>query len=785
MAANSIVEIVRYLGRIERVRDAENQTDRQLLDRFLRNKDDVALETLVRRYAPMVWGVCRRTVFNHHDAEDAFQATFYVFVRKAASLRTRKSVAGWLHVAAHKTAQKARQMTRRRFERERRVTVMPEPEARTTDQTNGSELKDLLDDALSQLPERYRSVVVLCDLQEKTRPQAARQLGLPEGTVGSRLARGRALLAKRLAGRGLAVSSAALGALLSKQTVSAAVPGPLLSSTIRVAGLLAAGDGAGAISAQVSTLVKGVLKAMVIAKQRTAILVLLLVGLVPSGGLLAHHVLTIGNVAPDGTDTMPAAPAEEVGEILPRALHNEQVWDVALSADGRFAISIGRDQTLKAWNVATGEQLWQKEGQAGDQPGVALSPDGQTAFAGNDHCVRCWNMATGEEGAPLRAPMGRVRSVVVSRDGRKLLAGGTMAVVLWDLQSGKVIRKLDNCGYIHCAALSPDCERIITGGESTLYPPWPRTPLTRLWDVKTGKEIGRFVGHTDRINCLDFSPDGRLAVSGSFDKTVRIWDVATQRELQKLPHGELLEHVMFHPDGQRVLSACADNVLYLWAAAAAHEIHRFEGHTAPIMSFDVSRDGRYALTGSRDGTVRRWRLPDPESQASHQITAPEKDKATLEKEAEDGAAMVLEAIGAKLTRDDNLPGRPVVEVQLTGNKQLNDTILWHVKDFKRLNGLYIGRTGTTDAGLEHLQNLKSLRVLDLGTTQVTDAGMKHLAKLDGLLSLCLVSTRVTDSGLKDLKGLKGVRYLLLQATGVSDAGVKEIREALPQRDVRK
>src|SRR5262249_37363713 len=147
------------------------------------------LETLVRRYAPMVWGVCRRTLFHHHDAEDAFQATFFVFVRKAASLRSRQSVAGWLHVAAHKTALKARQMARLRGEREEQVTVMPEPKAKSPERTLDADLLSVLDDELSRLPEKYRSVLVLCELQEKTRKQAARQLKLAEGTVGSRLAR--------------------------------------------------------------------------------------------------------------------------------------------------------------------------------------------------------------------------------------------------------------------------------------------------------------------------------------------------------------------------------------------------------------------------------------------------------------------------------------------------------------------------------------------------------------------------------------------------------------------
>jgi RNA polymerase sigma factor (sigma-70 family) len=649
MAANSIVEIVRYLGRIERVRDAENQTDRQLLDRFLRNKDDVALETLVRRYAPMVWGVCRRTVFNHHDAEDAFQATFYVFVRKAASLRKRKSVAGWLHVAAHKTAQKARQMTRRRFERERQVTVMPEPEARTAEQTNGSELKDLLDDALSHLPERYRSVVVLCDLQEKTRPQAARQLGLPEGTVGSRLARGRALLAKRLARRGLAVSGAAVAALLSKQTVSAAVPGPLLSSTIRVAGLLALGEGAGAVSAQVSTLVKGVLKAMVIAKQRTAILVLLLAGVVPSGGLLAHHAWS-NSFAPSGDTSNSAKAFDPSQQEDPDANRNDErhwplpepegpvqvgetrsfksptatgaVTAVAFSHDGRRAITCADDGFVRQYDLAGGKELWAFNTHTpgpGTVRDVAVSRDGRLALVAVGDCtVRLLNTETGEEIRQFVGHRSRVEGVSFSNSGRLALsASGTWypnvehdnTVRLWDVATGTQIRCFEgHTSWVSIPVFSPD-ERYV------LSPSDDRT--IRMWDVETGEEVRRFVGHAGFIRTAVFSRDGRWILSSSEDSTLRLWDAATGAEIRRFGgHRGIVEAAVLSPDGRRALSAGKDGTLRLWDVATAKQLICLKGHNGPVNAVALFPDGKHALTGGMDGTMRLWRLPDPEAMAA-------------------------------------------------------------------------------------------------------------------------------------------------------------------------
>ena len=182
------------------LRDGAGLTDRQLLKDYISRRDDAAVAALVQRHGPMVWGVCRRVLHNHHDAEDAFQATFLVLVRRAASIASPELLANWLYGVALQTAMKARATAAKRKGRERQVADMPEPAA--VEQKLWNDLRPLLDQELSRLPDRYRVVIVLCDLEGHTRKEAARQLGLPEGTVGSRLARARVLLEKRLGQRG-------------------------------------------------------------------------------------------------------------------------------------------------------------------------------------------------------------------------------------------------------------------------------------------------------------------------------------------------------------------------------------------------------------------------------------------------------------------------------------------------------------------------------------------------------------------------------------------------------
>jgi RNA polymerase sigma factor (sigma-70 family) len=252
-------------------------SDGQLLGRFVAARDEASFAALVRRHAPMVLGVCRRVLRDFHDAEDAFQATFLVLARKAASVVKRESLGCWLHQVAYHTALEASAVAARRRAAERQVKDMPHPHVAPAE---AQDWRPLLDRELSRLPEKYRAAVVLCDLEGRTRKEAAALLGIPEGTLSSRLAAARALLAKRLAGCGLALSGAALA--------SAQVSAVLIGSTVRAAALVAAGQLA-AVSPPAAVLVQGVMKAMLLKKLRlTAGAVVVLAALATVG--VAYHM---------------------------------------------------------------------------------------------------------------------------------------------------------------------------------------------------------------------------------------------------------------------------------------------------------------------------------------------------------------------------------------------------------------------------------------------------------------------------------------------------------------
>jgi RNA polymerase sigma factor (sigma-70 family) len=268
------------------------RTDGQLLDSFIQRKDTAALAALVRRHGPMVWGVCTRMLRSHHDAEDAFQATFLVLVEKAATLPDMEMVGNWLYGVARQTAVRMRALAARRGVRERQVAVMPEPTS--AEQSVWNDVEPILDEELARLPEKYRVLIILCQLEGRTLKDVARQLAIPQGTVASRLATARAMLGKRLSRRGVVVSGVLLGAVVSSPAVSACVPVALVSSTIKTATLVAVEQGVeGAASPTVAALVTGVTKAMFMSKIKSVLAVALVIGLPLGGGVVGVRLLGV------------------------------------------------------------------------------------------------------------------------------------------------------------------------------------------------------------------------------------------------------------------------------------------------------------------------------------------------------------------------------------------------------------------------------------------------------------------------------------------------------------
>jgi len=310
-----------------------NLTAGQLLELFVGRREgatEAVFAALVQRHGPMVLRVCRQVLGDAHDAQDAFQATFLVLVRRAGSVRNRDSVASWLYGVAHRVAQRARADAARRSVHERRSAALA---AKRVGDGDGDQREcwPELHEEIAGLPDKYRAAVVLCYLEGLTTEVAAQKLGCPQATVLSRLSRARQQLRGRLSRRGLAVP-AGLWAVGGDPTgATAAVPASLANATIRAALPYAAGQvTAGAIPASVSALTGTVLRTMLMGKVRMSVVILLMLGLLSAGAI------EFVRQKPAGPGSVEVHPADGAKPISTARSDNEEIqgtWRVMSAQD--------------------------------------------------------------------------------------------------------------------------------------------------------------------------------------------------------------------------------------------------------------------------------------------------------------------------------------------------------------------------------------------------------------------------------------------------------------------
>ena len=302
-------------------------TDAQLVERFLKaegpDRED-AFAALVHRHGPMVLQVCRRMLGGAADAEDAFQAVFLVLARRAGELLRLEGLKPWLYGVAVRTAKEARRRSARR--RAREGAPMEESRMASPSEEGQLDLLTLLDEEINRLPARLREALMLCELEGFSRQDAARQLGLPEGTLSSRLSRGRSLLRDRLTRRGVALGAGGLAAL-SSASASAALSGPLAETTVRLSLKFAAGGtAAGSVPGAVASLAEGVLAMIRVTRLK---LVLSMVAALGAAGFLAGGLAWA--VAPGPEPDVPVAKDEEKAAV-PRS---HQIRGVVVDEAGR------------------------------------------------------------------------------------------------------------------------------------------------------------------------------------------------------------------------------------------------------------------------------------------------------------------------------------------------------------------------------------------------------------------------------------------------------------------
>jgi RNA polymerase sigma factor (sigma-70 family) len=319
------------------------QTDAQLLSRWLASRDEAAFELIVWRHGPTVRGVCQRLLRRPQDVEDAFQATFLVLIQKAGTIGKREAVASWLYKVAYRVALRARQRSPREAPLDGRGVHIPAPPA--PDAAAWRDFRVVLDEEVCRLPGRYRSAFVLRFLRGMTDAEAARELGVPTGTVQSRLSRARARLRERLTRRGVTLTAGALAAGCAAEA-SAGLPASLVRSIVTAA-LSGAADraaAAGVVTAQAAALAKGAIRAMWMTKVQMTAALVLSVALI-GGGAFTYRALAAG----PGDEPGPASRSEGPA----RQADKGKAQDVKASTDAAKA----REDALRAEVQSLRDQL--------------------------------------------------------------------------------------------------------------------------------------------------------------------------------------------------------------------------------------------------------------------------------------------------------------------------------------------------------------------------------------------------------------------------------------------
>lgn len=305
--------------------------------------------------------------------------------------------------------------------------------------------------------------------------------------------------------------------------------------------------------------------------------------------------------------------------------HTDKVTCVAIAPDGSRALSTSDDRTVREWDLAAGKELRVLKDHKDFTLAVAYLPGGVQALTaggglrkglnfalGSDFALRLWTLDEAPQARMLSGHAGPVWAIAISQDGKTAVTGSGgwtdppaakphgFGALVWNLESGDHRELKGHQHWVQSVAIAADGRRAVTGS-------WDKS--VRLWDLADAKLIREFKGHADMVNSVALSPTGESILSGSGAGAIFVWDAETGEKVGQFSgHRKRVWSLVFSKDGKTALSASADNSIRLWDVAAGKELRVFNGHTDEVRRAVFSPDEQWILSGSHDTTVRQWKV---------------------------------------------------------------------------------------------------------------------------------------------------------------------------------
>lgn len=283
--------------------------------------------------------------------------------------------------------------------------------------------------------------------------------------------------------------------------------------------------------------------------------------------------------------------------------HTSWVTGVAVSPNAPIAASSSLDDTVRVWNLATGQLQHTLSGHTRDVNSIAITPDGKMAISGgDDHLIRCWNLQDATAGRTLTGHARDVNAIAISPNGQILAsASEDRSVRLWQLPTGALLRSLmGTIGMVKAIAISPDSTLLATGGLDH---------KVKLWNISNGEMVRVLHGHLNAVQAIAFTPDGRRIASSSKDKTLRLWDLQSGNLLRTFSgHTREVNAIAITRDSRLLISGSSDTTIKFWNIASGEIFDTLTGHADTVNSIALTPDSKRLVSASADNTLRVWQI---------------------------------------------------------------------------------------------------------------------------------------------------------------------------------